>query len=464
MVLEKNILDIIDGARISIRWGGQAEPFVVGRDKLFEGVHSSKKLKVLTICTLAPGGAGMGSLRRVKALRSIGVEAKMISVIVDDEYEHLGRVEVTINGISPSEPRKAWALLTKCRLKDINKGKGFKGYEFFSITKAMNNLHALKPLIDEFDIIHLHWVVGFINYEQMHEVFGSKPIVWTTADMNPFTGGCHYSEGCINFQKDCNSCPQIDPNNSLAQLAWKEKKEAYDKLNITVVCPSSYIAEKARSSSLFADKNVHVISNSYPVNEIYFENKIIARIRLGLKLNKKYLLFGCDNVENIRKGSDLLKPLLERYITLFPDADIEVMSFGAGNVSKLNLPVPVIEFGKVAFKDLPRLYSASNVFVSLSRDDVGPMTVIESLLCGTPVVGFDIGILQEISRENDICHVTKDSFNLEGLCRGINKFLSLSKEEQIRVSILSRIFSANYAAPNVNAEKHATLYKSLLAK
>ena len=51
-------------------------------------------------------------------------------------------------------------------------------------------------------VINLHWVAGgFLQIETLAK-FG-KPIVWTLHDMWPFTGGCHYSQGCDRYISAC---------------------------------------------------------------------------------------------------------------------------------------------------------------------------------------------------------------------------------------------------------------------
>ena len=58
------------------------------------------------------------------------------------------------------------------------------------------------------DIIHLHFVAAhYVDYSFFAKA--KKPVIWTLHDMNPFTGGCHYSGDCVQFEIDCHKCPQI---------------------------------------------------------------------------------------------------------------------------------------------------------------------------------------------------------------------------------------------------------------
>ena len=65
-----------------------------------------------------------------------------------------------------------------------------------------------KIVTSAIDIIHLHWICrGFVNISTLSRI--KKPIVWTFHDMWPFTGGCHYTDDCIGYQKGCGKCPQL---------------------------------------------------------------------------------------------------------------------------------------------------------------------------------------------------------------------------------------------------------------
>nr|NLU58809.1 glycosyltransferase [Pseudomonas sp. BIGb0427] len=48
---------------------------------------------------------------------------------------------------------------------------------------------------------------------------------------------------------------------------------------------------------------------------------------------------------------------------------------------------------------LAALYRKADLFVSTSIEDAGPMMVGEALMCGVPVVAFDVGIATELVEE-----------------------------------------------------------------
>jgi hypothetical protein len=70
------------------------------------------------------------------------------------------------------------------------------GYELFSDDRTQHGV-ALVDQLPSCDVVNLHWIAHLVDYQAF---FGAvpqhTPVVWTLHDMNPFTGGCHYDEGC----------------------------------------------------------------------------------------------------------------------------------------------------------------------------------------------------------------------------------------------------------------------------
>lgn len=68
-----------------------------------------------------------------------------------------------------------------------------------------------------------------------------------------------------------------------------------------------------------------------------------------------------------------------------------------GSNLEVNLNENIIELGRINDEKLMAMvYSASDLFVIPSLYDNLPNTMIESLLCGTPVIGFNIGGIPDV--------------------------------------------------------------------
>ena len=429
-------------------------------DKIIKHVVNNsveKPIKVLTLSTIARGGAGTGTVRRIKALRDIGVDAKLVSLIAETTDAYIGRIQPVLDGLKTDNQYDNWEyLLSNIRNKFMNSSH-FVGQELFSSTESLLNMKQLMPLIDNVDVLHFHWIVGMLNYDQLPQTLKRKPIVWTTGDMNPFTGGCHYSEGCEEFIHECRNCPLLSGKSNIPHENWKIKRNVYEKLNISVVCPSEYIANMARKSSLFGDKPIQVIANAYPIDNIFPVSRDKARKKFGLPKNKKLLLFGAEDVTNLRKGGDLLVKIAEELSKSPYSCDLEIVFFGNGNIE---LPIKTNYLGSVNQDLLSYVYSAVDIFISLSREDVGPMTIVESLLCSTPVVSFSIGVAPEVVQHQSTGYIVKP-FDLDGVIKGIDWSFKALKDDP-GIGQRCRSSAVNYADPKKSAEKHKELYEKLL--
>ena len=334
---------------------------------------------------------------------------------------------------------------------------GYCAGELFSLADAVLDFRTLGSIFDAHDVIHLHWVVGMLDYENLGDVLANKPIVWTLADMNPFTGGCHYSEGCEEYKRECRRCPLLGGESDLAHETWKIKKRAYEKLeNLHIICPSPWMAERVRESSLLGDKTIHYIPNALPVDQLALTAKTVARIRLGLPLNKKLLLFGSERLANLRKGADLLKAVLRHFCSKGPRQGVELVMFGSGSI---DAPLPVHRLGYVYdLKRLALMYAAADAYLFPSREDNAPLTVAEALLCGTPVVAFPVGNVRALV-EHRVTGYIANHLDTRDFADGIEWMLNASPVDALARSARCRLHASAVHDPGTSSGRHEAVYR-----
>ena len=104
------------------------------------------------------------------------------------------------------------------------------------------------------------------------------------------------------------------------------------------------------------------------------------------------LAFVAESVNDRRKGFQLLLAALEHL-----KARKNLFLLAVGQSYPLPVNVPSLQVGRVEnVVFLRQIYSAADVFVIPSLEDNQPNTVLESMACGTPVVGFNVGGIQEM--------------------------------------------------------------------
>jgi len=273
------------------------------------------------------------------------------------------------------------------------------------------------------DILNFHWVAsGFISIESFKKV--KAPIVWTLHDSWAFTGGCHLPENCINYYEKCGQCPQLNSSNKydLSRINHKRKRNAWNELNMTIVTPSRWLAECARKSSLFKNNRIEVIPNGIDISIFKPLDKKLARESLGLNASSRLILFGAvDATSDINKGFHFIEPMLKDLVMMPDMQDVKLIIFGAANpANPIESDFDIHYIGR--FNDdvaLALIYSAADVMLVPSMQENLPNTVMESMSCGTPVVGFNIGGMSDLIDHNHNGYLAK-AYDVQDLANGLH--------------------------------------------
>ena len=284
--------------------------------------------------------------------------------------------------------------------------------------------HAVHrhPSVRRADIVHLHWVSGIVGLRAMSRL--KVPVVWTLRDMWPMTGGCHYSFGCYNYEKRCGRCPSLGSKRrfDVSRVIQKLKSRIVRNRSVTPVAVSSWIQQAARRSGVFKDSEIHVVHNSVDT-ELYSPiDQTEARNIVGLPLDKKIVLTGAQNIDDLYKGFDLFIAA----VRLLRGERIQIVLVGGSQCSwPASTRFEVRSFGLVRDETLlQHIYSAADVFVLPSRMDAFPKMPVESMACGTPVVCFgSVGTADVI--DHKLNGYVSNSFDPADLAKGIDWAISL---------------------------------------
>ncbi len=260
-------------------------------------------------------------------------------------------------------------------------------------------LGNISDTVGGFDIIQLHWVSGLLNYRAFfREVPTSIPLVWRLADMNPFTGGCHYDGGCGRFAASCGCCPTLDSQreSDLSRAIWGQKQAALAPLSSTrlhIVALNGWMASHVARSSLLSRFERSIIPNGVDLEEFKPVPREAARGALGLPIDRHILAFVSESASNPRKGLCVLCEALRR---LRHRRDLLLLIVGgASDLPELGLPAVMVgQVQNPVF--LRQVYCAADAFVMPSLEDNQPNTVLEAMACATPVVGFEVGGVPEM--------------------------------------------------------------------
>jgi glycosyltransferase involved in cell wall biosynthesis len=416
-----------------------------------------KPLIVSSYDPIGGAGASRSAYRLHQGFLKLGIDSKML--IQDKRMD-----DPTIISAPNKLAQKMWKarpVLDALPLKLYpNRQKGATLFPIQWLPDMINpQINKLAP-----DIINLRWICdGFFPIEALSKI--QKPIVWTFADLWAFTGGCCYSQGCDRYTKSCGNCPILDSNHSwdLSRLTWKRKAKAWQDLKFTIVTPSHWLAECAKSSSLFFNKDIRVISHGLDIDTYKPTEQQTARNLLNLPQNKHLVLFGAINaINNRRKGFHLLQSALQKLSQSSLQDKIELIVFGASqpeNPVKLGFPIHYL--GKIDNESqLALLYSSADVMIVPSIEEVFGQTASESLACGTPVVCFDSTGLKDLV-DHQKNGYRAECFSSEDLANGIVWVIE-NKERHQKLSIQAREKAEQEFNLLIQARRYLSLFEELL--
>lgn len=360
--------------------------------------------------------AGSAALRLNRAFLEAGMNSYIVSLQSD--------VNDTDRVIYAGKTSKYIASLND-RITSFLSRRNNKEYGLFTYSLLGSDVSKIEE-IRKSDVIYLHWVQGgFLSLSSIRKILElNKPVVFFMHDMWSITGGCHYSFHCDKYKTRCGNCQvfsnQID--NDLSTKQFDKKQKLYSQFdNLYFVAPSLWMMKCAKDSSLARQKSVLHIPNI--INEEIFKplDKSFARKMFSLSDKGPVIAFGAMSLNSPYKGWAFMKEALKVLKYNFNCNDITLLIFGSGFNSTIASDIPYNTRFLGYLRDeysSALVYNAADVFVTPSLADNLPTTILESLSCSTPVVGFNVGGIPDMIRHKENGYIA-DYKDAKDLANGI---------------------------------------------
>lgn len=353
-------------------------------------------MKVVHLCMQHYGGAGTSAARLHAGLLAEGLDSRMLVLKRRGDDP---RIELMPGAGAPVATEGGETLAPGWLAASKRWNAHLAGHAVSPELELLSDPFADTPLdsldiLREADVLNFHWTAGMADLRGDVPFLAGRPIVWTMHDMNPFTGGCHYSVGCERYTDACGACHLLGSTDErdVTREYFEIKRAAYAGLDLTCVTPSRWLGDCLGAGALLGDRPRRVIPYGLPTDVFKPYDRAAVRRELGVPEDAKVVLFGAAGVHNRRKGLRFLIEALEILAADGHGEDLVLAMFGEFGGAAPRLPFPVIPAGYVTDEtQLALLYSMADVYVLPSLEDNLPNVVLESLACGTPVAGFDIG-------------------------------------------------------------------------
>ena len=321
----------------------------------------------------------------------------------------------------------------------------------------------LDPFSMGSDVFHLHWIANFVDYPSFFAAIpDSFPLVWTLHDVNPLTGGCHYTGDCEHFVTECRDCPQLVCRGArdLSQVFFQAKVAAVRNKNLHIVAPSHWMEHQARRSQILRDaKSFQTIHNGLNLDRFSPSDRNAARKQLGIPVDQPVMCFGAESIGSRRKG---IRELLSALRLVRSEIAFRCVIFGNGQLPPADGGLPEIKSMGYVHDELAQalIYAAADVFVLPSLEDNLPQTGVESIACGTPVVAFRTGGIPDYVIPNETGLLAKCGDSRD-LARQLVWILSHSDARE-RMAFGARQYAEREFDEHRQAAKYISLYESVL--
>lgn len=291
------------------------------------------------------------------------------------------------------------------------------------------------------DVIIILFAKNLVSAKNMYELnkITGAPVFWLMYDMAPMTGGCHYAWDCKGYLDNCGNCPGLfssDPFDiTYRNLSFR--KNFIAKTNIRILTGSEWQYNQAKTSSIFKNKPIYKIFTSFDPTIFKPTNKEELRSKLNIATDKKVVFFGSVELWAKRKGMHicleslkLLKELIGNSETSIMSNNILLLIAGKG-IDEIadSLPFDFHYMGEVNNTyGIASAFQAADVFLCPSIEDSGPTMINQSIMCGTPVVSFEMGIAMDLVKNDETGYRVrlKDSM---AFAQAIFKILCMSDSE-----------------------------------
>lgn len=323
--------------------------------------------------------------------------------------------------------------------------------------RLKDDINQIKP-----NIVNLHCInANTVNIAEILEFLKRKniPTVVTAHAEFLYTGGCGHALTCDKWKTGCGNCPQFHSSDSQLSTSyffdrsksyWHALEKAYSGFNdLKITGVSPWLVDRIKQSPFFSSEQVCYTPNGVDTNIFHPRSSSDLRRHNRISENARVYLHVTPNFRMPLKGGKYIIELARRIYKSNPTDRVIIIGY---NGSIAGLTPNVIPISHTSNQDeLAAYYSMADATVIASSRETFSMVTAESLCCGTPVVGFNAGGPESISRLGHSLFC--DYGDMDSLIRNIT---TIQKSDGI-----SSLYTKEFSEDSM-VRQYESVYKSLL--
>lgn len=327
--------------------------------------------------------------------------------------------------------------------------------KFFDM-EGLASKRATRKLVKEIEriepsVVHLHNIHDhYLNYPILFEYLSvhNIPVVWTQHDQWGTTGHCAYNmEGCEKWKTGCYDCPLASKwSLDKSKRNYELKKKWFTTIKKAIIVPVSDWLRNELEQSFLSKYPIHVIKNGIDID--VFKPKVFD-IREKYGIGGKKIILSVASVWSDGKG-------IADFIRLEEKLPKEWVIVMVGKIDSKNLPEGIINIHQTQDQiELAEVYSAANVYVSLSSSETFGLTIAEAMACGTPAIVYDNTAQPELVTPQT-GEVVRQG-DIDGILNALQRF----EIKSVRMSDLCREHAVKFLDKNKSYSSYISLYNKL---
>ena len=385
-------------------------------------------MKILQLSTGHLGGAGLAARRLNDSLVKAGIDSTFVALLSPSYLPGEHEIAIKRNWI-----KRTWGGWLARSQRFLSKQTLFTPFSANSI--PLNYL--LNFASPSETIIHIHNFQNLVSEKSIkaYSEAGYR-IVLTLHDQRYFTGGCHYSFNCEQYESGCTKCPLIG---SVASVIPRRKllRSPIEKIHqnkLEIIAPSKWIISRADQSQILGKFRKHHIHNLLGPNW----SSSLVNLSQSQNTSMRVGIASMDPTSFI-KGGDILDQIINSPLT----SNLHFVYLA--NYSREGRPEEF--WGQIDCLLVP------------SRADNSPNVIHEAKSLGVPVLASDVGGIPELLEESDVC-VPLEEMNAQTLISALGEFRNQKK----KIGDSTNNFGATNEKEADMLNKYLSVYREMLSR